>query len=878
MISAQTEEPLDIYRELLEQNVDELFQLKWDHRAIESLKRTFRSPEISNKLSSLKTALLVIETIVNNQILLPSQVRRIVKTITTHPIEQWMKEMNTIVDEQGKAKSVETLLQELALEPENTCLNIIELKQRYRKVMHHYQTETSRWTINDIQRQTFGDDDLYKIAIIIRAAHLHKQYRPRDIQVLSLLILIENPKKKGRLAQIRTGEGKSIIVAMLAVYLSLPPLNKRVDIITTSEILAQRDVEEFGTFYKMFNLSAGHNCCNPPQIPNYGVDVVYGTVNHFAGDLLRRDFYLQSEIRANRSFEAAIVDEVDSMFIDQRQHFTQLASLTPGYKAFNVILRLIYSIFQTFSMTEDARQFIIRQPNGCCTVDILAFIKDKLDNRNLVQYPHYRKAFINKKLSTWIESAKRALFHLEENVDYVISQDGRIVVVDFANTGVSQTNMHWRDGQFGRNRDEWLDKIKKECQLIAIERDRGVLVICETICDAEHIRSCLSDQHRNLKLYLRSDLAEHVKPEEVHSGDVIIATNLAGRGTDLKTMTEVNDRGGLHVIVTFMPRNSRIEQQAFGRAGRQGQPGSARLIVCSEDQLATSESIDESRTIDQWKERRDRLEMVEMNIAEVQVRQIELKDCLLIQFLDLVHSQKSVLPFNQNIFKPVFGSIRELWASFLPCCIDDSQQAIGQAKEYLQKALDFLAREVETRKLIQTFQNPSTEADRQRQTERIGSRNRNSPVSVCLSVTLGTNGHFRGTKYHSRGTSDHLHGTRCRSHGTSHHFHGTKFHSRGINDHFSCTRYDFHGTNDHIDGTNDHSFGTDDRIDASNDHIDGTNDHSFGTDDRIDASNDHIDGTNGSPNDANNHCRSMNDDVHTMISHRRGYSDHYLGD
>ncbi|CAF1211073.1 unnamed protein product [Rotaria sp. Silwood1] len=779
MISAQTEEPLDIYRELLEQNVDELFQLKWDHRAIESLKRTFRSPEISNKLSSLKTALLVIETIVNNQILLPSQVRRIVKTITTHPIEQWMKEMNTIVDEQGKAKSVETLLQELALEPENTCLNIIELKQRYRKVMHHYQTETSRWTINDIQRQTFGDDDLYKIAIIIRAAHLHKQYRPRDIQVLSLLILIENPKKKGRLAQIRTGEGKSIIVAMLAVYLSLPPLNKRVDIITTSEILAQRDVEEFGTFYKMFNLSAGHNCCNPPQIPNYGVDVVYGTVNHFAGDLLRRDFYLQSEIRANRSFEAAIVDEVDSMFIDQRQHFTQLASLTPGYKAFNVILRLIYSIFQTFSMTEDARQFIIRQPNGCCTVDILAFIKDKLDNRNLVQYPHYRKAFINKKLSTWIESAKRALFHLEENVDYVISQDGRIVVVDFANTGVSQTNMHWRDGQFGRNRDEWLDKIKKECQLIAIERDRGVLVICETICDAEHIRSCLSDQHRNLKLYLRSDLAEHVKPEEVHSGDVIIATNLAGRGTDLKTMTEVNDRGGLHVIVTFMPRNSRIEQQAFGRAGRQGQPGSARLIVCSEDQLATSESIDESRTIDQWKERRDRLEMVEMNIAE---------------------------------------------------------------------------------------------------TERIGSRNRNSPVSVCLSVTLGTNGHFRGTKYHSRGTSDHLHGTRCRSHGTSHHFHGTKFHSRGINDHFSCTRYDFHGTNDHIDGTNDHSFGTDDRIDASNDHIDGTNDHSFGTDDRIDASNDHIDGTNGSPNDANNHCRSMNDDVHTMISHRRGYSDHYLGD
>ncbi|CAF3365262.1 unnamed protein product, partial [Rotaria sp. Silwood2] len=152
-----------------------------------------------------------------------------------------------------------------------------------------------------------------------------------------------------------------------AVYLSLPPLKTRVDIITTSEILAQRDAEEFGPFYKMFNLSVGHNCCDPPEIPNYNVDIVYGTASHFAGDLLRRDFYLQSEIRPDRSYEAAIVDEVDSMFVDQRQHFTQLASLTPGYKAFNVILRLIYLLFQTFSMTPDAKQFIIRQRDGYYT-------------------------------------------------------------------------------------------------------------------------------------------------------------------------------------------------------------------------------------------------------------------------------------------------------------------------------------------------------------------------------------------------------------------------------------------------------------------------------------------------------------------------------
>ncbi|CAF3298833.1 unnamed protein product, partial [Rotaria sp. Silwood2] len=211
---AQVDEPLELYRELLAQNVDELFQFKWDHRAIESLKNIFRSPQINNKLSSLKTALLVIETIVNNQIFISSHVERIVKTINTLPVEQWMKELNTIVAEQGKAKSVETLLKEIVFESENSCVNIIELEQHYRKVMHHYETETSQWTINDIQRQTFDNDDLYKIAIIIQAVSLHTEHRPRDIQILSLLILIGNPKVKRRLAQIRTGEGKSIIVAM----------------------------------------------------------------------------------------------------------------------------------------------------------------------------------------------------------------------------------------------------------------------------------------------------------------------------------------------------------------------------------------------------------------------------------------------------------------------------------------------------------------------------------------------------------------------------------------------------------------------------------------------------------------------------------------
>lgn len=149
----------------------------------------------------------------------------------------------------------------------------------------------------------------------------------------------------------------------MAVYLTLPPLNKYVDIITTSEILAQRDADEFALFYQMFGLTVGHNCYDPSIKPNYNVNIVYGTITHFAGDLLRTEFYLKSEIRGNRPYDAAIVDEVDSMFIDQRQHYTQLASLTPGYKSLNIILRFIFSFFQKFNITEK-NEFVIRQTNG----------------------------------------------------------------------------------------------------------------------------------------------------------------------------------------------------------------------------------------------------------------------------------------------------------------------------------------------------------------------------------------------------------------------------------------------------------------------------------------------------------------------------------
>lgn len=215
--SVQKEESLNVYQNILCENLNELSQLKWDRTTIILIGDRFMGPDIFNDIKSLKTALLVIETIVTNGISLRTHIERITDTIIACEAHQWMNELNKIVDEQGKAKPVDILLAELARE--NPSLNIHKLEDRYREVMKYYHDQTSQMASADFQQQLRFQNEFHKIAVIVQAAHLFKQYRPRDIQILSLLLLIENPSQgQGRLAQIRTGEGKSIIVSMCKLH------------------------------------------------------------------------------------------------------------------------------------------------------------------------------------------------------------------------------------------------------------------------------------------------------------------------------------------------------------------------------------------------------------------------------------------------------------------------------------------------------------------------------------------------------------------------------------------------------------------------------------------------------------------------------------
>ncbi|XP_041841538.1 protein translocase subunit SecA-like [Melanotaenia boesemani] len=142
------------------------------------------------------------------------------------------------------------------------------------------------------------------------------------------------------------------------------------------------------------------------------------------------------------------------------------------------------------------------------------------------------------------------------------------------------------EGMIVENENEWIEKI---CNVVVEQTkpapyrgQRAVLIICETIKWAKTFHRALGDKVPHKKLYVNNNADfSTIFSKDLEAGEVIIATNLAGRGTDLQISDSVKEAGGLFVVQTFLPRNARVEAQAFGRAARQGSPGSAQLIVCS---------------------------------------------------------------------------------------------------------------------------------------------------------------------------------------------------------------------------------------------------------------------------------------------------------
>jgi preprotein translocase subunit SecA len=344
-----------------------------------------------------------------------------------------------------------------------------------------------------------------KIAVVKRAVEINSGFPPRDVQLLSLLIMLNPEENKGRLAQINTGEGKTTIVAMLAAIKALE--GHKVDIITSSSELAKPQSRQQEKFFNTLGLTVSHNGeDSKAKETRYLSDIVYGAAGDFQGDILR-DEYSKLGTRSGRKCDVAIVDEVDSMLIDGRHHIVMLSTPLPAMDHLEPILAAIWIQLREVAKCikeSNGKAYFIESPealdeNGKLKTDLieslypiegkkedfikkatLKHIKKLLRDESLIitnhddpnydeewndyigkeksneieqgkRFPeikipqHLRDLVLQCQLSEWIDSAIYAKYRCEINKHYVLDK-GKIAPVDASNTGVVQQNMHWNNG------------------------------------------------------------------------------------------------------------------------------------------------------------------------------------------------------------------------------------------------------------------------------------------------------------------------------------------------------------------------------------------------------------------------------------------------
>ena len=466
--------------------------------------------------------------------------------------------------------------------------------------------------------------------------------RPFDVQLMGGIVL-----HQGKIAEMKTGEGKTL-VATMPVYLNALT-GRGVHVVTVNDYLATRDSEWMGQVYRFLGLDVGvivHGLQNAESKAAYGADVTYGTNNEFGFDYLRDNMKYSLEDMVQREFHYAIVDEVDSILIDEAR--TPLIISGPSEESTD----LYYRVNQIsphlnretdFTVDEKARAVSLTE-EGVEKCEKLLGVKNLYDPAQAELLHH-------------VQQALKAHVLFKKDVDYLV-KDGQVVIVDEF-TGRIMPGRRYSDGLHQALEAKEGVKIESENQTLAsitfqnffrmYEKLAGMtgtaeteaaefqkiynldVVVVPTHMDmirkdypdvvfrtesekfeaaAKDIKS-LHDQGRPVlvgsssvnnserlskMLKLRGvkhevlNAKHHEREAEIvaHAGGrgrITIATNMAGRGTDIVLGEGVADMGGLHILSIERHESRRIDNQLRGRSGRQGDLGSSRFYLSLEDDL-----------------------------------------------------------------------------------------------------------------------------------------------------------------------------------------------------------------------------------------------------------------------------------------------------
>jgi preprotein translocase subunit SecA len=531
-------------------------------------------------------------------------------------------------------------------------------------------------TLDELQPEAF--------AVVREAAQRTLKMRHFDVQLIGGITL-----HKGMISEMRTGEGKTL-VATLPAYLNALS-GEGVHIVTVNEYLAQRDADWMGPVYRFLGLSVGviKNAQSPQEKrAAYACDITYGTNNEFGFDYLRDNLAFRLEDRVQRTLSFAIVDEVDSILIDEAR--TPLIISGPAEESTELYLRINELVPRLtrqkeeegpgdFSLEEKTKQVHITEA-GHERVEQLMLQAGLLKEGESLYDP------ANIRLMHHLNAALRAHALYKRDVEYIV-RGGEVIIVDEF-TGRTMPGRRWSDGLHQAVEAKEGVRVREENQTVAsitfqnyfrlykklsgmtgtadteapefmqiyglevvvipthrpmvrkdnpdfvyltqsdkfkaiiedirecLAREQPVLVGTTSIETSEFLSGLLQKEevgHQvlNAKQHERE---AHIVAQAGRPGGITIATNMAGRGTDivlggnleaeLAAAGEIDDAtrervraewqirhdrvvtaGGLHIVGTERHESRRIDNQLRGRSGRQGDPGSSRFYLSMEDNL-----------------------------------------------------------------------------------------------------------------------------------------------------------------------------------------------------------------------------------------------------------------------------------------------------
>ncbi len=479
-------------------------------------------------------------------------------------------------------------------------------------------------------------------AVCREAAWRVLEMRHFDVQLIGGIIL-----HQGKIAEMKTGEGKTL-AATLPVYLNALT-GRGVHVVTVNDYLARRDAEWMGKLYTFLGLSVGsilHDMDDAARREAYACDITYGTNNEFGFDYLRDNMKFDLKDFCQREFHFAIVDEVDSILIDEAR--TPLIISGPAEMStelYEKVDKLIhkFKVDEHYTLDEKVRSVSLTD-EGVTLGEKLLGVENLYDPRNIEWLHHLNQAL-------------KANVLFKRDVDYLV-RDGQVVIVDEF-TGRAMQGRRFSDGLHQALEAKERVKVEQENQTLAsitfqnyfrmyeklsgmtgtadteaaefkkiynldvvimpthntmIRKDYADVIYKNAAAKDRAIIREIQELHKKgqpvLVGTISIDVSEKISamlkkvgvPHEVlnakqhereaeivadagQKGHVTIATNMAGRGTDIKLGEGVTELGGLHILGTSRHESRRIDNQLRGRSGRQGDPGSSRFYLSLEDDL-----------------------------------------------------------------------------------------------------------------------------------------------------------------------------------------------------------------------------------------------------------------------------------------------------